>query len=260
MSQAVGSVSSQDPDGINWLPSSHWTNSTWDGMPIDPTNPPGGNLCNWIRPSHPYVVRGIRERFYELNPFADNTAPTPAEIDAWNIEVIRHFRNMFGNVIPVNPDARLYLEARWASERKRTEYWDSSYPPTGSYGDAYGPCWNPPGNDVDTAGGHCGASFFPNSTDRSGYISQAPYNNDFATYPELSTYTARRAQAEGLAGVNADLPWSIKLAFIIANWICSEGLSGHPGPYVNPTTARETFGSDFWYTGGSTVYFRGKWR
>lgn len=260
LSQAVSSVSSQDPDGIGWLAASHWTNSTWDGTPIDPTSPPGGNLCSWLRPSHPYVVRGLRERFYEVNPFADNTAPTPAEIDAWHIEVIRHFRNMFGIAIPVNPNARLYLEARWASERKRTEYWDSAYPPTGSYGDPYGPCFNPPGTSVDTSGGHCGASFFPSSTDRAPYISNAPYNNDFTTYPELSPYTNRYAQTEGNVSVNADLPWAIKFAFIISNWICNEGLTGHPGPYVNPTTAREEVGLDFWYTGGSTVHFRGKWR
>ena len=261
-SQAVSSVTSQDPDGIGWIQPSVWTNATWDGIPIDPTAPPGGNLCAWLRPAsgNPYAVRGLREKFYEVNPFADNTNPTPAEIDNWHLEVIRHFRNLFGINVPVNHNARLYLEARWSSERKHLEDWDSSYPPTGDYGDAYGPCWNPPGTAIDIAGGHCGDGFIPNESNRATYIAAAPYNNDFVTYPELSSYTAKYSQAVGLAGVNANIPWSIKLAFIIGNWICGEGLSGHPGPYVNPTTAREEFGSDWWYPGGQTVYYRGKWR
>jgi len=251
LSQAVPSVTSQDPDGIGWLSASHWTNSTWDGIAIDPTSMTTAQLCAWIRPSSPYVVRGLRERFYELNPFADNTNPTVAEIDNWNLEVIRHFRNLFGNTTPVNNSARLFLEARWASERKRTTVWDSAYP--GTFDSAVGPC-------VGGTNSHCGAAFFPGPTDRADYISALPYSNDFSKYPELSPYDNRFAQAEGLAGVNADIPWSVKLAVIIANWICSEGLSGHPGPYVNPITARENFGSDWWYTTGGGLAFRGKWR
>jgi len=260
-SQNSGVVTSQDPDGIDWLTPSNWSNSTWDGVPFDPVGKTNQEICDFLRPDHPYVIRGLRERFYEVNPFADNTAPTAAEIDAWNLEVIRHFRALLGNTTPVQNNARLFLEARWASERKKTEVWDSDYPVQGSYGDAYGPCWNPPGTGVDIAGGHCGASFFPDPVDRDLYIAAAPYNNDFVSYPELESYTNRYAQAEGISGVNTNVPWSIKLAKIIGDWICSEGLTGHPGPYVNPTSARENFGANWWYNDGdATVSFRGKWR
>lgn len=249
LSQAVGSVTNQGPDG-NWM---NWTGTEWDGNPIDPTTYTTSALCSWLRPTgSPYVIRGIRELFFQVNPFADLTAPTVAEINNWNVEVIRHFRNMFGNTTPISWNARLALEARWATERKRTTVWDAKYP--GTFGSAYGPCGVGDGNP------HCGESFFPDATDRAAHIAAAPYNNDFVTYPELSPYDNRYSQASGISGTNADLPWSIKLSVIIASWICGEGLTGHPGPFVNPTTAREEVGMDWWWESGSSVAFRVKWR
>lgn len=258
ISQAVPSVTSQDPDGIGWL---NWSGTQWDGTPFDTTGKTKSQICSFLRPTGgPYNIRGIREKFYAVNPFADNLNPTPEEIDNWNIEVIRHFRAMLGVSTPVNNDPRLYLEARWADERKYTEAWDSSYP-SGTPGGPSGPCWNPPGTPVDIAAGHCGASFFPNPADRATYIAEAPYSNDFAKYPELDpgVYTSRRGQAEGLNAADADLPWSIKLSVMLTHWICNEGLTGHPGPYVNPSTARQWFGCSWWLN-GTVLNFRGKWR
>lgn len=257
LSQARPDVNSQDPDGFTSIPAQDWADSTWDGTPLDPTGLTPTQLCDFIRPVNSLVIRGLRERFYEVNPFADNTNPTVAEIDNWNLEVIRHFRSLFGNTTPVSNDPRLFLEARWASERKRTQDWDVDYPSTGTYGGPGGPCFDASNNPVDTAGGHCGASFWPDVDDRGIYISAEPYNSDFSKYPELApeTYTLRRAQAEGVAGTSRDVPWSIKLAVVIANWVCSEGLTGHSGPYFG----REYFGSDWWDTGTSVAY-RGKWR
>jgi len=257
-SQLQSQVTSQDPDGIGWL-AGDWP-PPWDGIPLDPTGLTKEQICAWITPGSVWTVKGLRERFYEVNPFVDITAPTLNEIDNWNLEVIRHFRKLLGNTTPVTNNARLFLESRWASERKHTEVWDATYPPTGSYGNAWGPCWNPPGSSIDIAGGHCGEAFYPNATDRSTYIGAEPYNNDYTTYPELSPYTNRYAQASGLSGTNADIPWSIRLSVVIRNWICAERLTGHPGPYVGPTSAREEFGCDWWYEGGSWTNFRGKWR
>ena len=260
VSQSHPNVTSQDPDGINWIDPIHWSNSTWDGTPLNTSGKTKEEICEWISPSTPYVIKGLRERFYEVNPFADNFNPTIPEIDNWNIEVIRHFRNLFGITIPVQNNSRLYLEARWASERKYTEVWDTTYGVNNNFGDAWGPCFNPPGTPIDIASGHCGEAFFPSTDDRNLYISTAPYYNNFTTYPELESYNNRYAQASGLSGANADVPWSIKLAFVIRAWICTEGLSGHPGPYVNPIDAREEFGCAWWYESGSWANFRGKWR
>ena len=259
-SQQSPTVDSQDPDGIKWLTPQIWANTTWDGTPFDTTGKTNSQICSWLRPSNSYAIRGIREKFYQVNPFQDNTNPTPAEIEEWNIEVIRHMRALLGNTRPVRNDPRLYLEARWADERKRTTAWDTQYPST-SYGTASGICWTTTGTAVDTAGGHCGEAFFPNSQDRAQAISQQPYQNDFQKYPDLTNYATepRRAQAAGINSINADIPWSIKLSVIIANWICTEGLTAHPGPYVG-TGARATFGCSWWYTGGTTTSYRGKWR
>lgn len=252
-SQAVPTVSSQDPDGIGWLSPTSWANSTWDGIPYDTTGKTKEQICAFLRPSHVYVIRGLRERFYEVNPFVDNNNPTVDEIDKWNLEVIRHFRNLLGVTTPVSPNARLYLEARWADERKYTTGWDAAYIGA-TPGDRFGPCVGVP----DIAGGHCGASFFPSSVDRAPYIAATPYSSDFGMYPELATYTARYSLTEGISGANANVPWSIKFAYLIANWICSEGLTGHPGPFVGPS-AREEFGCS-WYRPNSTwASFRGKW-
>jgi hypothetical protein len=261
ISQNVPTVTRQDPDGIEWISPTTWTNAQWDGNPVDPTTLTKSQLCAYVAPTS-NTIRGLRERFYEVNPYADNTNPTVAEIDAWNLEVIRHIRNLLGITTPVNHNPKLYLEARWADERKFTQVWDSTYS-TGVPGTSDGPCWDPAGstNPVDTATGHCGASFFPNATDRAAYIAGNPYQGNFITYPELASYPARYSQTEGLASVNANIPWSIKLGRIIANWFCTEGLTGHSGPFVN----RQEFGCSWWLVPGYTTTsgqlgFRGKWR
>lgn len=252
----IKSGARQDPDGIDWLAGSvHWTNSEWDGTVFDPFNKTKEEICAFLRPSHGYVTRGIREHFYNINPFADNSNPTPAEIDNWNVEVIRHFRRMFGISTPVIPDARLYLECRWSDERKWTTAWDTKYP-DGVVGTASGPCFNTSGTPVDTAGGHCGESFFPDAADRAVYISQPPYNNDTTKYPELADYNARFSQTSGNNAVNAGINWSIRLAWIITQWMCNEGTTGHAGPYLG----RERFGCSWFYTGGATTNYRAKWR
>lgn len=249
ISQAVESVTNQGVDG-NWM---NWTGSEWDGNEIDPTTYTQSELCSWLRPTGSlYIIRGLRQKYIDTKPFADPTAPTPAEIDNWHVEVIRHFRDMFGNTTPISWNSRLSLECRWSDERKRTTVWDAKY--SGTFGSAFGPCGVGDGN------AHCGESFFPDAGDRAPYIAAAPFNNDFVTYPELENYTTRYSQAAGLASCDVDLPWSIKFASIVADWICSEYLSGHPGPFVSPTSARQEVGISWWYEAGDKIGMRVKWR
>ena len=248
-SQAVSSVHAQDPD-------STWVNfPPWDGIPLDTTNKTKEEICAFLHPlGGTYGLKGLREKFYDVNPFEDNTAPTIAEIDNWNIEIIKHFRALLGINTPVRKSNKLYLEARWAHERQFTTAWDEKYP-EGVLGSTTGPCWDPPGstNPIDIAGGHCGEAFFPSAIDRAPYM---------MNYPELeNNYTARYSRASGLSGANSDLPWCMKLANIISNYICTEGLEGHSGPYVNPATSREEFGCSWWMSSptDTRVAYRGKW-
>lgn len=258
-SQAEPANNSQGFDG--WLTNAYNKPEViWDGVPLDPTGLSGSEICPFIRPTgSSYVILGLKQHYDNIKPFADETSPTISEINNWSIEVIRHFRALLGNNNPVVPDARLFLEARWATERKRSTVWDADYPDVGgTYDGPWGPCQG--GTNE-----HCGESFFPEESDRLLYINAAPYNGDYAKYPELQDYTLRMAKASGISGwAGSDLPWSIKIATVIGHWICNEGTIQHAGPYVGKSTdgtSRKYFGCSWWWDGSSnTVSFRGKWR
>ena len=237
LSQSVSSVTSQDPNGIGWINSTQWSNAEWDGVPFDPTGKTNAEIFAFMFPNV-NTMRGLRARFYEVNPYADVTNPTPREIEDWNLEVIRHARSLLGISTPVDHDKCLYLRARWGQERRFTTYWDSSYP--GVNGSSYGPC-------AGSGNSHCGATFVPNASDQTPYA-----NSSCGNVVECGTPSG----SEGIIGQPADIPWSIKLARIIGTFVSSEGLGGHAGPFFN----RTLFGSSWWYTGGGGVTFRGKWR
>jgi len=260
ISQDVPTVTSQDPDGILWIDPSAWT--PWDGVTtIDPRTVSKSTLCEWVRGgTNPNTIRGLRERFYEVNPFADNTNPTVAEIENWNLEVIRHVRRLLNVNVPIRYNTRLMLECIWSDERKHTEIWDTKYPgrtdPDNSASDICNAA------DTSLAQGHCGEAFFPtNITDRNVYTSAAPYLNNTTNYPDLVNYTSRYGQTAGLASVNTNIPWSIKLGRILTAWICGEGYVGHPGPFINPDTAREEVGMSWRIdpNNSASTGFRGKW-
>jgi len=168
-SQACPRTFSQDPKGHGHILPSMWAAAPWDGAPTDPIGKTNEELCAFLKPAngHNLVIRGIHDLFCQVNPFNDNQNPTVAEIDNWNIEVVRHFRRMFGTSTPVNLDARLTLDALWASERKHTQDWDSACRPdcggSTTKGGPCGPCFNG-GTPVDTSGGHCGAAFWPSES------------------------------------------------------------------------------------------------
>lgn len=231
LSQQVSSVDSQDPDGIKWISPSTWAAAVWDGVPRNPCSMTKGEICSYVFPNA-NTMRGLREKFYQMNPFADVTSPTPSEIDFWNIEIIRHLRSLFGITTPIEPDPCLYLRAQWGTERKYSQYWDASY--SGTFDSAYGPCYG-------GANAHCGSTFVPSCVDQIPYLNGGPC-------------CSVTAGAEGVFGTNANIPWSIKLTRIIASVICNEGLGGHAGPFFGRTKVGLA-----WHVQGAGVTLRAKW-
>lgn len=222
----------------------------WDGVPMNTIGKTKEELCLFVKPDgvwpSNFIYKGLLQRYREVQPFADEVNPTVDEIDAWNLEVIAHFRRLLGVPGTMQPDARLYIECRLSDERKYTTAWNALYPD--------GTCT--PG------GAHCGWTFFPSASERAPYIAGAPYNNDFLKYPELDGYTIKRGFVEGISAAHHWIPWGIKLAHILTQWICTEGLTGHPGPYFAPSP-RATIGMSWWYnppnTGGA-VFYRAQYR
>ena len=236
-------VADHSPHGVNWLTPEDYDAITWDGSTIDVCTATWAERREHFLPASGWVVRGIREVFYEMNPFKDVTSPTPAELDNWHLRVIKHLRDLAGVNTPIEMDARLWLEARWSSERKWGTSWDVDYPP----------------DDPSKPGTHWGESFFPNAGHRAPYIAAEPYNNNFTEYPELQNYNSRFSGASGIrAGKMAGIGWALMFAKMMAGWIVGEGCTGHAGPVLY----RQKVGMTFLHindSGNENVMFRGKW-
>lgn len=231
-----------DPDGIYWLTPAQWTAAQWDGVTIwDPATNTAAQVSAGIFPTV-NTMRGLRELFYSINPFADNQNPTVPEIDNWNIEVLRHFRRLLGRSETdwVDNDASLYYQAHWATERYKTTVWDSRYPYDAGKPGTWGPCVVPGAGE----NAHCGASFIPSCAD------QVPYFLDPAQPCVTDT-----SFAEGIFSVNTNLPWSIKFARTIAITLLTDGLGGHTGPFLG---GRSKIGLS-WMCGPTTSSLRVKW-
>lgn len=228
-----------------------WGNAIWDGTPYDYNNKTKEEIWNWLLPvgnNLGGILRGIELLYYSSVPipFADKFAPTTIEIDEWNIKVINHIRNMLGITKKVTGDPRLFLEATWADERRLSTVWNDKYP--GILNSANGPC------QIPGSQGHCGATFFPDAQDRQKYILSPPYLNNMEKYPELASYTQRQSKAEGTGGVSNRIPWSLRMAMIVTNYIKDEGTTGHAGPAL----FRDRVGIS-WQCTSSGIGFRGKW-
>ena len=203
------------------------------------------------------IIRGIREVFYETNPFVDNRNPTRAEVNKWHRIAINHVRKLVGYTSEdrqVKEDVCMFARSLWGQERKFTRIWDSKYP--GTLGTAYGPCLNPedpndPNYDPNytLSNSHCGATFIPDTAD------QAPY------LPEGHPACTKTPGAEGISSApKSNIPWSIKWSRAICHFIGSEGFwGGHVGPFFH----REKFGFSFWdndpANGNNNAILRGKW-
>lgn len=223
-----------------WITQAQWDAMYWDGVPIsDPYGKTPAQLCAWMFSGR--AMKGLKQHYETVKPFCDPTRPTIGEIDNWHLEVIKHFRRLIGSTVPIQLDERLYLEASWAEERYWTTYWDTEYP--GTPHTAYGPCRYQAGGNFST-NQHCGSSFIPSLDD------QAPY---YTQYPNITPTMTQTSRAEGIGNQNTNLPWMIKLVGQLQNWVCSEGLVGHTGPFVTRTKVGISF---YAQAGGSAASTR----
>lgn len=235
---AVSSITAHDPDSIGWIHS--WP--TWDGRIYNPSQMSKADFHQAICPSGD-TIRGIREVFYQHNPFHDLTNPTKAEVDEWHRIAINHVRALVGYTAPerqVQKDHCMFARALWGNQRKNTDMWDQAYP--GTFDSAAGPC-------VGGSNPHCGASFIPSPEDQKPYL------------PEGHPSCTAGAGAEGVFGApKSDIPWSVKWSRAVCYTLGSEGFwGGHTGPFFH----REKFGFDFWDADQndrrSNAILRGKW-
>jgi hypothetical protein len=227
-----------DPDGIWWIKRESWT--PWDGKTTyNPCKLNTAELQAGIFPGSIHTMRGLREVFYQIKPFANNTHPTVAEIERWNIEVIRHFRRLLGfneSTHPVENDKCTFLKSGWAEERSRSNYWSTKYP--GSMDSAAGPCTIPWSKNA-----HCGASFLPSNIDQAPYMEGTGLSSCGVT-----------AGAEGILTTKT-VPWAVLMSRVIGQFLWSDGIGAHTGPYVG----RSKFGSAWYLAGGESLVLRGKW-
>lgn len=258
ISQSQPGITDQSLTGNNLTTRAQWDAARWDGVPMSPC---GMNLtdptqlqrfCQFLFPSM-NTMRGLEEVYNRIKPFADEKNPTPAEIENWNLEVVRHLRRLTGVTVPIENDKCLYLQAQWSNERQETTFWDAKYPAPpnpndGPYYGYYGPCQgvrNP----------HCGFTFQPSCEE------QAPYLNGQPCCPTT-------AKDEGKASVRKQIPWAMKLADVMQTYICNgaangpsdgEGISGHAGPLFGATKMGLSWDSRL-SPGGSYHGFRAQWR
>lgn len=191
----------QDPNSITGIQKWQWDLAWWDKVPLNPMTTPLEEQRAFIFPTND-TMRGLNQRFYEKIPFADVTAPTVAEIDRWNMEVIQLFRDLVGNPTPLESDHCLFLRAQWALERHFTDDWDADYSATG-VGSSEGPCFlfGDPYPDAPV----CGFEFIP---DHIG--DQDPYG-----YESVCT----NDPTETISTTVDAWPWSIKMSKILSRLI-----------------------------------------
>lgn len=233
---------SHDPDGVGWITAAQWENARWDGTIYNPSEMTPVAFYQAIFP-YPDVVRGLREVFYEHNPFEDVRNPTKAEVDEWHRIAINHVRALVGYTSEerqVKKDHCMFARALWGDQRMHTTMWDSAYP--GKEGSAQGPC-------QDGTNPHCGATFIPNEADQVAYL------------PENFTACELQAGAEGITSApKSNIPWSIKWSRALGSYLGNEGFwGGHVGPWFH----REKFGFSFWdidvNNNNSNAALRAKW-
>lgn len=237
-----GVNSSHDPDGVSWLSAESWEVAKWDGTIYNPTDLSREKFADCLCP-HPDQVRGIREVFYEHNPFKDVNNPTKAEVDEWHRIAINHVRALVGYTSEerqVQKDHCMFLRAHWGDERKFTTMWDTQYP--GTNGSAAGPCQG-------SNNAHCGATFIPSPEDQLAYL------------PEGHEGCGLQQGSEGVfSGPKSNIPWSLKWSRAFCNTLRAEGFwGGHVGPWFH----REKFGFSFWdndpNNNNNNAILRAKW-
>jgi len=212
---------SHDPDGVHGV---DWSTEIWDGTTTyNPTQLSKADFYNAMCPNG--RIRGLRDVFYQHNPFSDTEKPTKGEVDEWHRLLINHVRTLVGYSMPeyeIKKDNCLFARAQWGDERKFTTQWDAKYP--GVIDSAAGPC-------TGGTNSYCGASFMLSAEE------QAPY------LPAGHAACGRPPGSEGIFGAGANKPWSIKMSTSFCSNLSHEGFwGGHTGPWFH----REKFGFSFW--------------
>lgn len=236
------STQRHDPDGIKWISASTWNNAYWDGVPMDPCTNSASAIKAWMFPNA-NTMRGLRQRYYEVNPFTDLRNPTIAEIDSWNIEIIRHFRRLLGLNNPITPLRSLYKRAQWTNEAGNGK----------RFIDGVATC-------ISSSNQHCGATYIPSCGEFDNDDPNVPGQNSSAyRYTDetdsWTCITSVPSGSEGVNTINSDLAWSIKLTRVIVQFLASDGLGSHTGPFL----VREYVGMAFYYYSDGATIFRGKW-
>lgn len=242
----TGINKSHAPNDIGWITEKQWENAKWDGVTTyDPSKMTREEFYKALFP-YPDVVRGIREVYYEHNPFKDPRNPTRAEVDEWHRICINHIRKLVGypEEYQIEKNHCLFARALWNDERKFTSMWndDEKYP--GKWGSAYGPCEN-------SKNKHCGGSFVPNEIDREPYL--------LADYGDSCKGLGKTT--EGIfSSSKSNIPWSIKWSRSLGNYLKNKGFwAGHTGPWFH----RKKFGFSFWDSDveyfHSIAILRAKW-
>jgi hypothetical protein len=235
-----------EPDAITGLP--EWPK--WDGVTKAPRsqmkpdkNPVMGtdgkpanaaSLTAFFFPNNNYQMRGLRDLFYTVKPFADVSNPTVREIEDWHVEVINLLRRMTtlrSNDAPtIKKDANLFLAANFSDERRESTIWDEAYPDK--------KCLKP------TNDSHCGYNWFPNPMDQQPYFEQEgqkAISNTAEFFPAGSS--------EGVFSVGKEYNWSVKLAKIFYDTMRNESDNWHMGPPFG----RSRMGSSFYCKGDFTT-------
>jgi hypothetical protein len=186
----------------------HWEKAVWDGNPIaDPCSKNRNTLCTQVFPGR--IMLGIKDLYDKQRPFCDPMKPTMAEVEAWNLEVFKHFRKLMGVEIPVRFTKQLMINSRLSDERKFTSVWDSQYPSE--------VCSK---NIEDFP--HCGAWFQPSWTEKIPY-----WGSDGPT--EIS-YDIEK---DGIMPVDPSWPISMSLPYAIMVAVCQDGMIDHTSPMLN---------------------------
>jgi len=212
-----------DINAIDWISEDQWV--PWNGEIYDPRDYSRAEFAEKICPAGGNTVRGLRELFYDSQPFVDNTNPTKAEVDNWHMVVLKHIRALVGyyeSEYPIQPDPYLHARALFSQERHRTNIWDAKYPD---------------GNCVGSTNEHCGASFVPTIEDQEGlegYLEFLPDGQSVIDPNGLG------GGSEGISSAGkANIPWSIKWVRPLCSFLASEGFWGG---HMQPFFVRSEFG------------------
>ena len=230
----------QDPDGIHWIPQSNWKAAEWDCVPRSHCKYTKMEMQKWLFPDN-NTMRGLRERFYEVNPFTDVNNPTIAEIDSWNVEVINHFRRLLGLKNTATPLRSLFKRAYWASEAYAIRRFVQERQIKNEKGDVIriehyytskGVC--PKGQK----NAHCKAGYLPacGMLDYPSETNEPGQDHPAYKYPDETDWSCIKSvpgnQAEDIVTTKTNLPWSIKMSRVILQFIASDGFCGHTGPFL----------------------------